>query len=218
MENSKVWVDHIIDTPEACLGPRASYTWKNDPKRLVFTLARYKFTSKMLSAKRTILEVGCGDAFGAPIVAKDKEQLFCVDSNDLLLRSNAVRLKEFSNISFKKIDIVNECIEGMFDGAFSLDVLEHIPRGLEHKYFENICKALDPDGIFVMGMPSLASEPFASKPGSSPHINLKDESMIRESMGVYFKNVLIFSMNDEIVHTGFTPLAHYLFGVGIGLK
>ena len=28
----------------------------------------------------------------------------------------------------------------------------------------------------------------------------------------------IFSMNDEIVHTGFYPMAHYLFGIGIGVR
>ena len=29
----------------------------------------------------------------------------------------------------------------------------------------------------------------------------------------YFENVFLFSMNDEVVHTGFTPMAHYLFAV-----
>lgn len=37
-------------------------------------------------------------------------------------------------------------------------------------------------------------------------------------MGSYFENVIIFSMNDEVVHTGFTPMAHYLLGVGTGKK
>ena len=27
----------------------------------------------------------------------------------------------------------------------------------------------------------------------------------------YFENVFLFSMNDEVVHTGFSPMAHYLF-------
>ncbi len=29
----------------------------------------------------------------------------------------------------------------------------------------------------------------------------------------YFENVFLFSMNDEVVHTGYYPMAHYLFAV-----
>jgi len=32
----------------------------------------------------------------------------------------------------------------------------------------------------------------------------------------HFENVFLFSMNDEVVHTGFTPLAHYLFALCVG--
>jgi hypothetical protein len=28
----------------------------------------------------------------------------------------------------------------------------------------------------------------------------------------------MFSMNDEVVHTGFQPMAHYLFAIGAGTR
>ena len=34
----------------------------------------------------------------------------------------------------------------------------------------------------------------------------------------YFHNVFLFSMNDEVVHTGFYPMAHYLIALGVGIK
>jgi hypothetical protein len=34
----------------------------------------------------------------------------------------------------------------------------------------------------------------------------------------YFQNVFVFSMNDEVVHTGFSPMAHYLFAMGVGVR
>ena len=34
----------------------------------------------------------------------------------------------------------------------------------------------------------------------------------------YFENSFLFSMNDEVVHTGFGPMAHYLIILGVGLK
>ena len=29
----------------------------------------------------------------------------------------------------------------------------------------------------------------------------------------HFHNVFLFSMNDEVVHTGFSPMAHYLLAL-----
>jgi hypothetical protein len=33
-----------------------------------------------------------------------------------------------------------------------------------------------------------------------------------------FHNVFVFSMNDEVVHTGFHQMAHYVIGLGCGVK
>ena len=42
----------------ARLGLVTNQTWHDDPRRLLFNLARYKFVSKMLSGKRKVLEAG----------------------------------------------------------------------------------------------------------------------------------------------------------------
>ena len=34
--------------------------WDNDPRRMAFVLARYKFVAKMLEQKNRVLEVGAG--------------------------------------------------------------------------------------------------------------------------------------------------------------
>ena len=51
----------------------------NDPKRLTFTLARYKFVAKMLAGYGHVLEVGCGDGFATRIVVQDVGALTAVD-------------------------------------------------------------------------------------------------------------------------------------------
>ena len=43
------------------LGPMASFTWNNDPKRLLFVLSRYKFAARMLEGCDDVIEIGCGD-------------------------------------------------------------------------------------------------------------------------------------------------------------
>jgi hypothetical protein len=37
-------------------------------------------------------------------------------------------------------------------------------------------------------------------------------------MQQFFHNVFVFSMNDEVVHTGYSPMAHYLLALGCGVK
>ena len=49
-------------------GIMANESWNNDPKRTLFTLARYKFVARMLEGKNNALEIGCADAFGTRLL------------------------------------------------------------------------------------------------------------------------------------------------------
>ena len=40
------------------LGMMNNQVWQDDPRRLVFTLSRYKFVAKLLAGKQRALEVG----------------------------------------------------------------------------------------------------------------------------------------------------------------
>jgi hypothetical protein len=62
------------------------------------------------------------------------------------------------------------------------------------------------------------AQAYASPQSVAGHVNCKSGNVFKETMEKYFENVLLFSMNDEVVHTGFTPMAHYLFAIGSGLK
>lgn len=57
----------LFDVPRkhgiARLGLMANESWNEDPRRSLFTLARYKFVAKLLSGKLRILDVGCGKGF-----------------------------------------------------------------------------------------------------------------------------------------------------------
>lgn len=56
------------------------------------------------------------------------------------------------------------------------------------------------------------------KPSAIQHINLKSHATLRALMAKYFENVFMFSMNDEVVHTGFGAMGHYIFAVGAGKR
>ena len=109
-------------------------------------------------------------------------------------------------------------VEGNFDAAYSLDVVEHIPQADEHAFLKNIVDSLQDQGVLIIGCPSIQSQAYASEGSKIGHINCKDQKQLYELMSEYFHNVFSFSMNDEVVHTGFYPMAHYLFAIGVGKK
>lgn len=200
------------------LGPNTTFTYLSDPRRVSFMLSRYKFCSKMLSGKNRVLEVGCGDGFGTPLVAQDVGEVMGVDWDATLIDSNMQRLTQFKNCSFKQHDMVAGPIVGQYDGAYSLDVIEHVDSESEDAFLKNISSGLVDDGILIIGTPNVAAEAYASESSRVGHINLKDAVGLKELVSKYMKTVLMFSMNDDVVHTGFFPMAHYLFAIGIGVN
>ncbi|MBI5569133.1 MAG: class I SAM-dependent methyltransferase [Desulfomonile tiedjei] len=200
------------------LGLTANQLWHHDPRHLLFLLARYKFVAKMLSGKKAVLEVGCGDAFGTRLVlqevgricATDIEPVFVIDVND--------RMADRWRFDCRVHDMLAGPVEGEFDAAYSLDVIEHIAPEKEHPFLSNICQSLGEHGVLILGTPSLQSQVHASEPSRQGHINCKDHKELKKLVSTYFHTVFIFSMNDEVVHTGFYPMAHYLFAIGVGKK
>ena len=50
------------------------------------------------------------------------------------------------------------------------------------------------------------------------HINCKSEKELRKLCDRFFHNTFIFTMNDEIISTGFSKMATYIFSVSTGKK
>jgi len=108
-------------------------------------------------------------------------------------------------------------VRGSFQAVYSCDVLEHINAKDEETFLRNMARSIRKDGVCIVGTPSLESQAYASPPSLEGHVNCKTAHELKELMKKFFENVFIFSMNDEIVHTGFYPMAHYLFALGCGV-
>lgn len=195
------------------LGLMSNQVWHDDPKRLAFVLSRYKFVAKMLSGMHHVLEIGCADAFGTRIVLQEVEQLTAVDFDPVFVEDANRRMNERWKFNCKVHDILEGPVEGVFDGVYTLDVLEHIPQEQEERFISNICDSLAEHGVLIVGTPSIQSQVHASPPSKEGHVNCKDYQGLKELMSRFFNNVFIFSMNDEVVHTGFAPMAHYFIAL-----
>lgn len=209
----QICVDLAEKDGAAQLGLMTNQVWQYDPKRLTFVLSRYKFVSKMLAGTKRVVEIGCADAFGTRIVAAEVGKLTALDFDPIFIEDAARR----QNPKWKFECIVHDILDGpppgTFDAAFSLDVLEHIHAENEDKFVKNIVASLTRHGVLIVGSPSINSLGYASPPSRRGHVNCKDHKQLKALFSKYFNNVFIFSMNDEVVHTGFYPMAHYLIAV-----
>ena len=200
-------------TGRTLLGLMSNQVWHDDPRRLAFVLARYKFVSKMLSGMPRVLEVGCADAFATRIVAQEVGSVTAVDFDPVFIDDVRARMSPNWPIDARVHDMLEGPVEEVFDAAYAVDVLEHIPAEKENLFLANIVTSLTDSGVLLIGIPSLQSQAYASPPSKEGHVNCKDAPGLRATMTRHFRNVFIFSMNDEVVHTGFYPMAHYLFAL-----
>ena len=69
----------------AKLGIMTNQCWQDDPRRMAFVFARYKFVAKMLSGKTNVVEVGCGDAFATRIVQQEVGKVTAVDFDPIFI-------------------------------------------------------------------------------------------------------------------------------------
>ena len=204
-------------TPNIEIGQFKTYNYYDDPRRFSFDSSRYKFCSKMLSDKDRVMEIGCNDAMWSPIVAQTVKHLIAIDNQPFIIEDDKKRLNGFKNIEFRCEDITKG-INIKVDAIYSLDVLEHIDSKYDDTIIKNICKCLNEDGICIIGTPNKTAEVFASEISKLKHINLKTFNELKILMQMYFKNVFMFGMNDEIVHTGFPPMCNYLLAIGVSPK
>jgi 2-polyprenyl-3-methyl-5-hydroxy-6-metoxy-1,4-benzoquinol methylase len=200
----------------APLGLMTNQVWHDDPRRLTFLLSRYKFVAKMLTGRRDVGEIGCGDAFGSRIVLQEVKKLTAYDFDPVFIEDIRSRKSARWPIEAYLHDMVADKLPRRHDAIYSLDVIEHIHPTAEHRFLGNLRASLTDDGILIVGTPSLESQPYASPPSKEGHINCKSGTELRALMERYFATVLVFSMNDEVVHTGFYPMAHYLFAICSG--
>jgi protein-L-isoaspartate O-methyltransferase len=211
-------IDGVLSSGPERLGLMTTWAFRDDPKRLTFTFARYKFVAKMLADSEHALEVGCGDAFISRVVRQSVKRLTAIDFDPSFVKDANAHKSDRWPIKVFQHDLLDGPVPGRFDGIYSLDVLEHIPKAKERRFLDNLIAPLTRHGVVIIGMPSLQSQTYASPQSKEGHVNCKDQSDLAALMCHYFHHVFMFSMNDEVVHTGYGPMSHYNLALCCGKK
>lgn len=200
-----------LNAPAHQLGGMNAYRWEADPKLVGITLARYKFAAKLLEGKSRVLEIGCADGFGSRVVRQHVGHLTAVDIDPASIREAKRNMSEKWPIDFVRADLMDW--NQKFDGVYALDVLEHVPPGSEERSLLGSMCRMAP--VAVIGMPSLESQPYASSVSRQGHVNCLSGRDLKELLGIFWKNVFVFTMNDEQLGMSFYPMAGYLLALAV---
>ncbi len=224
---SDIWdnVKQIIGERRMTLGHHWSFNLRNDPKRFPFVLSRYKFAAKMACKDARVLELGCSEGIGTPILAEFARRYVGVDMDEQAIEAAqqnfAAPVSSDPNKRCERLFIADDFLNktfGEFDVVVSLDVVEHIVPEIESQFFDTVAANLTNEGVAVIGTPNQTSDQYASEMSKAGHVNLFTADHLMQAMRRVFHNVLPFGLNDELVHTGFAPMMHYLVFVGCNKK
>ncbi|HEX9060654.1 MAG TPA: class I SAM-dependent methyltransferase [Clostridia bacterium] len=213
MDEKTVWDKYgaIQKDKPFTLGEYYSYQMRNTPRHILFTHSRYKFAQKMAGENKTILELGCNEGLGSYFLSEFANSVLGVDFD-----SNAVEWAK-SNLASPKISFINDNFLGKkygeFDTVVSYDVIEHIYADNEDEYMKTVCNNLKDTGILIIGTPNIESRKFSNPEIDGAHVNMYSGQRFKELLNKYFHNVLFFGQNDEMIHTGYMPMCHYLICV-----
>lgn len=198
---------------------------RNSLKHFMISMSRYKFVVKMLKYKKqlNVLEIGCGEGLGGLMFAQETslKEYVGVDMDEQSIewaKKNIMR--EDLPLEYMVGDLFDEklLVDKKYDAVFCLDVIEHAETSSENIFMKMLCEKLNTSGCCIIGTPNETMNEYASEASKIAHINLYNHDRLYSLMDQYFENVFMFSMNDEVVSTGFEPMACYIFAIGAGKK
>jgi len=201
------------------LGPINAEDLLTDTKHFSFVLSRYKFASKMLKDCNHIIEIGCGEGIGALMLLNEtnaKITAIDFDASQIQYAQNNILPHSNERVAFICQDLILAPYKRKkADGAACLDLIEHLHPEEEKKFFENYVSMLKDEAISIIGTPNKFAEQYGSKRSKEGHINLFTPERLKVTLDDYFTHTFLFSMNDEMVHTGYDKMAHYLIALSI---
>ena len=207
----------LKEYPEMILGRYASYWYYKTPRRMVHSLSYYKFAAKLIGKKKRILDVGCNEGLGTWLLSKECGYALGFDFDEEAIQTAKANFQH-PNIAFAQGDILKESPKGTWDAVVNFDVIEHIYPDHVDQFMEALKHNLTNQGLVIIGTPSLISQEFASEMSKKGHVNIYSHGQLEEMMRRHFEYVFMFAANDEVVHTGYLPLAHYFITVGVKKK
>lgn len=194
---------------------RVDEDFLKNPLMATIKLARFKFPAKMISAGDDILDLGCGAGISSYFYASHTSgHVTAIDATDNLHEISAPYRRD--NLSFVKGDLTappEEITKRSYDAVICVDVIEHFPKEIGVQILETYAALLRKGGMMIIGTPNRRSAEYRSESSRRVHIHEYEPDELKEVMQSIFPRVLHFSMNDEVVHTGFANMSWFFYNI-----
>ena len=213
-EQQDLWLEvkESMHAPTVNFGRHVSYWFRHSPRRLLHAMSYYKFAARLIGSEKKVLEVGCAEGLGTWLLAKECGHAVGLDVDPEALVS-ARRNFGSGECSFAEGDFL--ALEPRtYDAVVSLDVIEHLPGEEAAEFLDQVGRHLTHDGIAVIGSPNIEAQKYASPIFRAEYVNYYDHVRLKSEIARRFHHVFLFGANDEMVHTGFPPMAHYFIALG----
>jgi 2-polyprenyl-3-methyl-5-hydroxy-6-metoxy-1,4-benzoquinol methylase len=202
------------DHPPITLSSEYAQFIENNLLRFLIRLARYKFVAKMLRKTDRVLEIGSSSGLGSIFLSQHCQYVKGLEIKQTEL-DEARLVNRRKNVVFENADFFTFPIGEPYDAVVALDVIEHMPVEIGQKLVTTASKHLRPDGMLIIGTPSLYSYEYQSPLSKASHVKCYDLPELVDLFTLDFGRTLSFSMNDEMVHTGYHKMAWYYFVLGL---
>jgi 2-polyprenyl-3-methyl-5-hydroxy-6-metoxy-1,4-benzoquinol methylase len=167
----------------------------HNPEKALILLTHLKSYELALSEAKDkiVLDYGCGEGYGANILAQRAKRVFAVDSSAEVI-NEAKQKYPAENIEFKFVDpdvgISSVFAENSFDMIVSFQVIEHISDPA--RYLSQIYDLLKPEGKFYLTTPNASQRllPF-QKPWNQFHIKEYTHDSLYEALNKHFLKIKI---------------------------
>jgi 2-polyprenyl-3-methyl-5-hydroxy-6-metoxy-1,4-benzoquinol methylase len=209
-----VWdeVTELLGNRQITLGKHLANWFRHTPRRALHYSSYYKFAAKMVGRNKRVLDVGCREGLGTWMLATECGFARGIDPDE-----EAIALAERNwpehKVDFLCTDFV-ESPPGQWDAVVSFDVIEHVQPESAGRFFERMTANLTRDGVVVVGTQNQTGQVDASARSRPEQVNVYSAERLEEEMRRRFAHVFMFGANDEVVHTGFPPMTHYLIALG----
>ncbi len=185
-----------------------------NPLMLMIKLARYKFYSKMMNEKDVVLDLGCGQGVSTNFYSK-----FCKYAYGVDLLSEPIDHPLKKNIKFIKKDlkyVKRSDFKKKITFITLNDVIEHFSKKNGEKILKKCKSILSKKGnVLMIGTPSKYSAKYRSTRSKQQHIYEYKPEELKKICEKHFDRVFQFSMNDEVINTGFSKLSWFNFFICI---
>ena len=186
-----------------------------NPMMATVKLARYKFVSKMLDKNDKIIDIGCGGGLSTFYYSNFCKQALGIDIDE-------TRRNEWKTFKTKKINFICSDYKDIqkinYDAncIINVDFIEHLSKKEGELFIKNCKEFLSNqknrrNKMLIIGTPSFYSKKYRAKHNLKNHKYEYKPDELYDLCSEHFSRILKFSMNDELVHTGFDKLSWFFF-------